>query len=93
MDTPSVTLSNPVTPEDLDTVRALFQEYADSLEIDLHFQGFLAELDALPHPYVAPRGALLVARVDQLSRNDDLLQRTIEGRLTWCKTGLDQYRS
>lgn len=64
MDTLSVTLSNPVTPEDLDTVRALFQEYADSLEIDLHFQGFLAELDALPHPYVAPRGALLLARVD-----------------------------
>lgn len=30
---------------------------------------------------------------DRLALNDDLLQRTIEGRLTWCKTGLDQYRS
>lgn len=28
---------------------------------------------------------------DRLALNDDLLQRTIEGRLTWCEAGLDQY--
>ena len=64
MDNPAVTLTHPHTPEDLDAVRALFQEYADSLDIDLQFQGFHTELGELPHPYAPPRGGLLIARVD-----------------------------
>ncbi len=41
--------------------RDLFREYADAIGIDLEYQGFSAELAALPAPYVPPRGALRIA--------------------------------
>jgi carbonic anhydrase len=50
------------TASDLDEVRALFQEYADSLPFALDFQGFDRELAELPGAYAAPRGALLLVR-------------------------------
>jgi ribosomal protein S18 acetylase RimI-like enzyme len=51
----------PATGEDIETVRALFDEYAGELPVDLAFQGFAAERDGLPSEYVPPRGRLLLA--------------------------------
>jgi len=52
------------TAERLTDTRALFEEYAASLEFDLGFQDFERELAELPGEYAPPRGRLLVALVD-----------------------------
>ena len=56
------------TQEQISIVGDLFQEYASALAIDLgidlEYQGFAAELAALPAPYEPPRGALFIAYVD-----------------------------
>ena len=51
-------------PDELRTVRALLREYEAEMAIDLRFQGFEQELASLPGDYAPPRGALLVAEVD-----------------------------
>lgn len=61
---PPIRLFTPSLAHEIDTVRALFQEYADSLDVDLEFQNFTEELARLPGEYAAPRGLLLLAEVD-----------------------------
>ena len=63
MDKPAVDLLI-AAPEEMDAVRQIFQEYADSLNIDLEFQGFDSEIAGLPGDYAKPRGQILLAHVD-----------------------------
>ncbi|MHB1392862.1 MAG: GNAT family N-acetyltransferase [Clostridia bacterium] len=48
----------------LEEVRQLFMEYAQSLDINLAFQGFETELKTLPGKYGPPDGVLILASVD-----------------------------
>jgi ribosomal protein S18 acetylase RimI-like enzyme len=48
-------------PEQVDAVRGIFSEYAQSLGIDLGFQQFDAELADLPGKFAMPRGQVLLA--------------------------------
>ncbi|HEX4487819.1 MAG TPA: GNAT family N-acetyltransferase [Terriglobales bacterium] len=52
------------TPEQIQTVRELFLEYANSLNFSLCFQGFDKELAELPGEYAPPEGRLLLALSD-----------------------------
>lgn len=61
----SIRFITPNSPEELNALQRIFREYANSLQIDLRFQGFEAELAELPGEYAPPRGALLMVLVDE----------------------------
>jgi GNAT superfamily N-acetyltransferase len=61
---PDIRLFVPDAPELWDDTRALLREYAASLDVDLCFQNFDAELAGLDQEYAPPGGLLLLAEVD-----------------------------
>lgn len=61
---PQFSVTTPQSDKDLQAAAAIFQDYADSLGIDLCFQKFDEEVRTLPGDYAAPRGCLLLAWVD-----------------------------
>src|SRR5262245_31408158 len=58
-----IAIGPPDGATDLEAIRALFSEYAQSLGFSLAYQDFEAELAALPGKYAPPDGALLLAKV------------------------------
>jgi len=61
---PDIQLITPETAQDWQETRLVLREYAESLGIDLSFQGFEEELAGLPGAYAPPGGLMLLALVD-----------------------------
>lgn len=61
---PLIDLAPASTPEAMDLVRTLFQEYASDPRVDICLAGFASELAGLPGDYAPPSGRLLIARVN-----------------------------
>jgi putative acetyltransferase len=59
-----VEIAAPRSATDLEAIKALFHEYAQSLGFSLAYQDFEKELADFPGKYAAPDGALLLATVD-----------------------------
>ena len=70
------------TPTDFAQARALFEEYAAWLNVDLCFQDFAHELATLPGAYAQPLGCLLLTSAD--GRAD-----TAEGCIALRPIGVD----
>lgn len=61
---PEIALERVDASQAMEPVREILREYARSLDVDLCFQNFEAELATLPGDYAAPSGQLLLAYVD-----------------------------
>jgi ribosomal protein S18 acetylase RimI-like enzyme len=59
---PSFRITPVRTANDLASTVKLFRAYASSLDIDLSYQDFEAEMEAMPGKYAPPAGELLLAR-------------------------------
>ena len=74
----SITLVLVENQEQVTTACELFLEYAAAIRVDLEYQGFSAELAALPLPYVPPHGALLIAKINDETAGCVALRRIDE---------------
>jgi len=61
---PHVEISAAQTAADVAACKTIFIAYAEALDFSISYQGFAAEMAALPGAYAPPGGALLLARVD-----------------------------
>ena len=61
---PDITFLTPTLAQEMAPVRELFEEYAQSLSVDLAFQGFEEELAQLPGRYGPPRGCIVLAYIE-----------------------------
>jgi putative acetyltransferase len=52
-------------PQEFQEGESLFRQYAASLQLDLSFQDFESELKTIDQQYNAPKGALLIAYLEQ----------------------------
>ncbi len=59
-----VEITDAYDPASIEAARTLFEEYQQTLGIDLSFQDFATELETLQGEYVPPHGRLLLARGD-----------------------------
>jgi ribosomal protein S18 acetylase RimI-like enzyme len=66
--------------DEIAIVRSLMREYQQRLGIDLCFQGFEAELAALPGSYAPPSGGLLLALHEDTPVGCVALQRVSDSR-------------
>lgn len=64
MTAPAATLLQPGSPEQWAAARALVEEYAGSLQLDLDFQNFDDEVESLPREYGPPDGCFILAARD-----------------------------
>ena len=72
-------ISHATSAEEIAVIRRLFGEYADSLDVDLGYQGFAQELAGLPGAYAPPRGQLLLA-TDESGAAGCVALRPIDGQ-------------
>src|SRR6516165_8189581 len=59
---PSFRIAAMRSANDLTSTVRLFRAYASSLDIDLSYQDFEAEVESMPGSYAPPAGELLLAR-------------------------------
>jgi ribosomal protein S18 acetylase RimI-like enzyme len=60
----TIEIDRPQNAAEFEAVKALFLEYANSLDFSLCFQGFDQEMATFPAKYSPPTGGLLLAKVD-----------------------------